>query len=292
MPWQKETSGTKKRGRISPDRWCVAFLTFLLTAPVQGQTKVSGDTYLEPYESIEISSTIVGVIEDIMVKEGDYVKKGQTLISLNADVIKAQYEVAKARAEAQGRIMAAQAERDQQANHYSLLSQVGANSAEKKREYAKLQALEGNLVAAREDAKINSLDAVRIRAELNDRILKTPIDGHVVSITKDVAEPVSINRSDPNNPDYLVRVVNIKKLRATGFLPYKAVRHITLGDKLSVTSSDVDEEWKTMGTVEFISPIIDPATGTKEIRIMIENSDLVHDSGVPARIVVELPDNS
>ena len=222
------------------------------------------------------------------MKEGDYVKEGQPLIKLDSQVIEAQYEVAKARAEANGRVMAAQAERDQQNHRYSLISGIG-NSAERKKEYAILQVTEGNLVAAKEDVKINRLEALRIRAELEQRILKSSIEGHVVTITRDIAESVTQVRNDPDKPDYLVRVVEVKSLKATGFLPYKAVRHVKVGDSLVVASSDVEEEWKTEGVVEFVSPTIDPATGTMRIRVKIDNEQLRYRAGVPAKIIVTVP---
>ena len=218
-------------------------------------------------------------------------KKGQALIKLNSEILEAQYMVAKARAESQGRIKAAQAERDQQSHRYSLLSQLGksSNSAERKREYAILQAAEGNLLTAKEEARIAQLEALRIRAEINQRILKTPIEGYVVSINKDVAEPVGVGKSDPNKPDYLVRVVKVSTLKATAFLPYKAVRHINAGDELIVAGTGLENPWRTTGKVEFVSPIIQAATGTVEVRVTIDNSDLTHKVGVPARIIVKVP---
>lgn len=216
-------------------------------------------------------------------------KKGQALVSLNSDIIKAQYEVAKSKAESKGRIMAAQAERDQQNHRYSLVTSIGSNSAERKKEYAILQTKEGNLVAAKEDANISRLEAMRIRAELNQRVLNSPIEGYVIKVTKDAGEPVGQGRSDPNQADYLVRIVQISTLKATAFLPYKAVRHIKIGDKLTVASSDTEEEWRTEGKVEFVSPIIDAATGTVEVRVVIENYEMTYKSGVPAKIIVNVP---
>lgn len=255
------------------------------------QSRESAETYLEPSDSREISSILTGIIEQIHVKEGEYVEKGQVLLSLNSDVLEAQYEVAKTRAESQGRIMAAKAERDQQSVRYSNILKIGSNKPERDKERAILQVKEGNLIAATEDAKIARLEALRIRAELNERVHKSPIEGYVIKITKDVGEPVTINRNDPNQPNYLIRVVKLSTLKATAFLPYKAVRHIKIGDRLTVASSDFDEEWETTGEVEFVSPIIDAATGTVEVRVVIDNPDMAYKSGVPAKLVVDVPND-
>ncbi len=252
------------------------------------QGEVAGDTYLEPSDSREVSFIETGIIETIHVKEGDYVKKTQTLISLNKDVMTAQYEAAKARAEAKGRIMAAKAERDQQKHRYDLIRGIG-NEPERLKELAILQTKEGNLLAAEEEAKIALLDALRIRAELNTKILTSPIEGFVIKINKDEGEAVGPGNNDPNKPGYLIRVVKLSTLHATAFLPYKAVRSIKIGDYLTVESSDVSEMWQAPGKVFFISPIIDPATGTVEIKVQIENSEMKYKSGIPARVVVQVP---
>ncbi len=250
----------------------------------------SGDTFLEPYESVELSSVNTGIIESLGVKQGEYVKKDQVLMTLNSDVIQAQYQVAKARAENQGRIMTAQAEYDQQSYRYNMLASLksrgASNTAEIKKEYAMLKAAEGNLITAQEEQKIAHLDAQRILAELSERTITSPIEGYVVSITRDVGEPVGPGQkgNDPDAADYLVRIVQVSRLKATTFLPYQSIKNLNVGSKLKVTGSDMG--WSTQGTIEFISPIIFAATGLVEVGIVIENYDLNFKSGAPAKVIV------
>lgn len=252
---------------------------------------------MEPYQSIEISSINNGVIKYIHVKEGDYVKTGAPLISLDNEVINAQYNVAKARAENQGNILAARAERDQQNHRYNQLAALKSrgvsSSAELKKEFAMLQAAEGKLIAAQEEQKIANLEALRIRAELNKLVLKTPIEGYVVSINRDVAEPVGPSNTsrNPDDPDYLVRIVQISQLKATAFLPAADVKRIKVGSTLKVMSPysggvDDKDRWETSGRVEFISPIVFAATGLVEVRIVIDNYNQTYKSGVPALVVI------
>ena len=55
----------------------------------------SGNGRLEATE-ISISSKLSGRIDDIMVDEGDYVKKGQKLVQIQTNVLQAQLDQAKA----------------------------------------------------------------------------------------------------------------------------------------------------------------------------------------------------
>jgi multidrug efflux pump subunit AcrA (membrane-fusion protein) len=285
---------TLYHGGLYPVRWLRIVFCLLLLATIYyqpstifAQEQVSGDTYLEPSVSWEGSFIETGIIETIHVKEGDYVKKTQPLISLNTDVMTAQYEAAKARAEAKGRIMAAKAERDQQSHRYDLIRGIG-NEPERLKELAILQTKEGNLLAAEEEVKIARLDALRIRAELNTKVLAASIEGFVIRINKDEGEAVGPGNNDPNKPGYLIRVVKLSTLHATAFLPYKAVRNIKIGDFLTVESSDLNEPWQASGKVFYVNPIIDPATGTVEIKVQIENADMQYKSGAPAKVVVQV----
>ena len=250
-----------------------------------------GDTYVEPYHSIEMSAVEAGVIREILVKEGDQVTKGQELLRLDTEVIEAELAVAKAQAESKGRIMSAEAEHSQQKQRYeqilSLRKRGSSNQAEVDRESANLKSLEGSLLSAKEDQEIAALNAVRIQAQLDRRSLRSPIDGTVAEIVKDIAEPVSAGGSgSQNQKGYLVRVVQLQTLKATAFLPYRHVKDVKEGDVLEVEVLELDEVRRVKGTVEFVAPLIDPATATVAVRVKIDNSDRSLVSGSSARVLL------
>ena len=56
------------------------------------------DCVLEPYEVVEVSSAVQGVINEIHVDRNDMVNKGQLLVELDSDVERTQVELARARA--------------------------------------------------------------------------------------------------------------------------------------------------------------------------------------------------
>jgi multidrug efflux pump subunit AcrA (membrane-fusion protein) len=121
----------------------------------------------------------------------------------------------------------------------------------------------------------------QIQAELNRRILTTPIEGTVVELTKDIAEPVSSNMQQ----DYLVRVVQLDRLKCIGHLSAASTRTLKTGDVMQVRIED-GEVLTVSGTVEYVSPIINPATSTVQIRLVIPNEDRMLRSGATAFILV------
>ncbi len=248
-------------------------------------------TYLEPYRSIEMSPAESGVIREILVKEGDRVIKGQPLLKLDAETIEARLAVAMAQADNMGSINAAESEYKLQLDRYEKLAKLESRDVssqyEVQRALATMKSAEGRLTEALEQKRVFQLQADQARAELERRILKSPIDGIVVEIVKDLAEPVSPLES--NRDEFLIRVVRVDQLQAVAHLPGEWAGRIREGDEmeLRVESSDPSVPARSVtGTVEYLSPLIDSASNTIRLRLMIENADGAIIAGTPAQLVV------
>lgn len=256
-----------------------------------GEEVVEVLTYLEPYRSIEISPVETGVIQEIHVKEGQRVAKGDKLISLDSDVIEARLEIARTLAKAEGRLRVAQAEVDLQQDRYDkllpLVRSGTSSSTELARQSAALKQAQGNQLMAQEEIKTAEIQARQIEAELRRRILVSPIDGTVAEITKDIAEPVSATQI--NQDSFLIRVVQLDRLKCLGHLPAPLVTGLQVGDVLKVKLGGRGGETLVEGTVEFIAPIIDPATATVRVRLVLENSEGALRSGATAQILAPGP---
>ncbi|MCC6883687.1 MAG: efflux RND transporter periplasmic adaptor subunit [Verrucomicrobiales bacterium] len=247
-------------------------------------------TFLEPYRSIEISAIESGTIQSILVEEGAEVVAQAELIRLDTRVLEARLAVIKTQADGKGRLEAAEAERSLNADRLAKINQLEqrgtANNAEKERSVTTLKISEGNLLAAKEDIQIFGLQAAEIEAEIERRILRSPIKGTVVEITKDVAEPVGYTNASLDS--YLVRVVELDRLKALVHAPFEQVRPLKVGDRLRARLQD-GLNTEAVGVVELISPIVDPATGTKEVRLVFDNADRHLVSGVNALILFGPP---
>jgi len=244
-------------------------------------------SYLEPYRSIEISAIETGVISEIRVKEGDHVKAGDVLLLLDNEITESRLAIARINAEGAGKLMATQAEVDMQEQRFDqlqrLISSGSSNSAELARQKATLAQARGNHIIAEEEQKSFKLEVRQIEAELKRRILTSPIDGIVVDISKDIAEPVSLGGARPD--DYLVRVVETDRLKSIGHVPAMFARGLKKGDTLSLRVED-GAPVVVKGTVEFVSPVIDPATATVRIQLVIDNTAQTLRSGATAQILL------
>lgn len=197
--------------------------------------------YTEPYKIITVSAAESGVIAELPVKEGDAVKAGQLLAKLNNDVFAAELQVARAEA-----MLAAT--RNDRVNE---LARSGKATPEE-------------LERARTETTIKDANVRRISAQIENRTMRSPVDGVVTEIKRDPSEAVS-----PTQPQVLT-VVQIDKLVVNLFLPPDRARSLKAGDTTALELLDPAE--KVAASVEFVSPVIDPASGTVRVKFVIENT--------------------
>jgi len=231
------------------------FLTQLLAFLLFTTTTRAGEMlgYAEPYRIITVSAAESGVIAEVLVKEGDVVKKGQILARLDTATLQAECDIA-------------QAEARLQATRKQRLEELAGSG----------RATPDELEKARTDLAIKDALVRKFQAMIETRLMRSPVDGVVNDIKRDPSEAVSAA-----NP-HVLTVVQIDRLTANLFLPPARALGLKVGDQVPLT---LDGRKRVAGTVEFISPVTDPASGTVRVKFTIENSSGEHRSGVRCTLV-------
>lgn len=254
--------------------------------------------YLEPYRSIEMDSSENGIIGEIHVKEGDEVSEGDALISLNNRVLEAQLEIAKIQAQSNAAVMVAEADLGVAQDRFEKLSRLKssgtAHTSEVARAEADVKKAEGQVSIAQEEKQIASFRVKEIEAQIERRILRSPIDGVVLDITRDVSEPASVPSSGGASKP-LVRVAQIDRLKLVVHVPAAQVGAIKEGGQLpvrvlqksSLSTERGNSAIDTVGTIEFVSRAIDPSSETLRTRLVVENRDGKLVSGSHALVLFE-----
>ena len=233
-------------------------------------------SFTEPIEKSVTASPEPGIVSESFVKEGDRVKVGDRLAAINHTVLKESLAIAIARAESTARLDAAKSQlaliKSQLEAIQSLVAGGHTNQFEvdqKKAEYAVTHA---ELRTAEDEQRLNELEVARIRAQLNDRFITSPIEGFVTEVHKQPGENIS-----NNEPEYAT-VVRVDQLKVRFYLDSKTLQSTAVGDMVNVflgrSSSRKDAK------VTYVSPVIDPDSGLGRLDVVIENSDLQIQSGV------------
>jgi RND family efflux transporter MFP subunit len=198
--------------------------------------------YTEPYHIITISSAESGVLEEVLVREGDSVKARQIVARLETQTLEAELDIARAEAQLQA----------------TRLKRIENLASEKR-------ASPDELDRARTDAEIKRAQVRRIEAQIENRTLRSPIDGIVTEIKRDPSESVSAA-----NP-HVLTVVHIDRLLLNLHLPPARAAALAPGEKAVVRFIDNGE--KVAGEVDFISPVTDAASGTVRVKFVFDNRD-------------------
>jgi membrane fusion protein, multidrug efflux system len=199
------------------------------------------DGLIEPYEVVEISSQVPGVLEEVLVKRGDIVAEGQILARLKDDLEKIAVRLAQARLEFSVR----QSKRNEELYESQLISQRDKDEIET-------------------EILINRLAHEDAEAKLAMRTIRSPIAGVVVERSLAPGESVA------GRPVFTVAQIN--PLNVELIVPVERFGSVARGMKAEVRPEAAVGGVYT-GTVTIVNQLVDAASGTFGIRIELPNPD-------------------
>ena len=231
--------------------------------------------FTEPLRNIMVAAHEPGTILKADAIEGQHVQKGQVLAELDQSVLSASLVIAKAQMEARGVLMSAEAEwrlkSDRLQKLQALRGDDHASQEEVERAAAEAAIAAARIRTSKEALQVRELEFERIKAQIELRLVRSPIDGVITEIYKDVGEYVA-----PTDP-IVLNVVQLDQLLAVFSVP----SHLALGLKPKQSARVRIAKSKTAanGTIEFISPVTNAQSGTVKIKVRIPNVEGLYRSG-------------
>ena len=204
-----------------------------------------------------ITSPIAGRLADLVAKPGDPVRRGQALAYIDSpDFSQAVSDVEKARADDERKDL--NLRRSKAMFEAGLLAKRDLESAEADFRQAQAE-------SRRASARLSNLNATGIRARRF--ALASPLAGFVVDRQ---ANPGMEVRPDLPNPLFVVS--NLKTLWALLDVPEQSLRAVSIGSGVTLEVSGFPGR-EFRGAVDFISPVLDPATRRIQARVTMDNAD-------------------
>ncbi len=231
--------------------------------------------FTSPYRSVDVAAPEVGTIEDIPVKQGQLVKKGDVLAVLDREVLVASLEMAKAKASGYAKRDAARIELELKQKRLDNLTRLGKSlisPEELDRAKADVELVRTQVTAAEQELLLESLDQTRIQAQLDRRTIRSPLDGVVVRLYHEIGEFVP--QSDPK----IATVVDLSRLRIVFHPPTPVAEQLHPQDNLPVRLLHTDSIVTTQ--LEFISPLTNADSGSVRLEVILDNAAGQYRSGV------------
>ena len=138
---------------------------------------------IEPTQRLELRSPVEARIDSILVERGDEVKKGQLLVQLDSGAERAALDAARYRAVMEGQLKSAEsrlvAARDKYQRREQLVKEKFIAAQDRDDSLAEMQVAEANLLEAKDNRRLASIEQQRISELLEQRRIRSPINGVV-----------------------------------------------------------------------------------------------------------------
>ncbi|MCP3887376.1 MAG: efflux RND transporter periplasmic adaptor subunit [Desulfobulbaceae bacterium] len=234
--------------------WWLMILSFAVCNPVIANEALPPfDGLVEPKELVDFSSHVPGVLEEVKVERGAWVKKGQVLARLKSGVNKAMVGVALARVEFAKRKLV----RNEQLYKKKLISIHAKDELETEIQLAELE-----LVEAKE--------------RLDLRTIRSTINGVVVERLGAPGEYVG--------EEHFITVAQINPLIVELVVPDEYLGAIKVGEIANVEIHK-PVEVSSSAKVIVVDKVIDAATSTFGIRLELPNPKFKLPAGVKCKVV-------
>lgn len=237
---------------------------------------------IEPNQTVEVRSSVEGVIEKIMVKRGDRVRAGQLLVQLESSAERSAVEMARYRSEAGGRLASAKNRLDyaakKQIRSQELHTQNFVSAQVRDEADAEKRITESELRDAQENSELARYEYRHALDLLNRRMLRSPFDGVVVDR---MLNPGDLAEAGTGRKPIL-KLAQVEPLRVEVVLPLEAY-----GKLKNRASADVMPEGlggRYAATVTVIDSVFDSASGTFGARLELPNTAGKLPAGIRCRV--------
>ena len=220
-----------------------AFCLALGRVPL-GAAETVATGIIQPFIDVRLSAAVPGIVTARNVKEGDRVKAGDVLLELDNRLERLEVE--------RRRLV-----RDQKRDVYEGTKKLfGTTKGVSKEELATNEA-EFKVAAVEHDM---ALEALRRRQVI------TPHPGEITEIQIEVGEACQEHQP-------LIRLVDTSRCYFVTNLEAAQRNRFKPGQIVTLEVDTGDDRAIVQGTVSFLSPVVDPASGLTTMKVLIDNPD-------------------
>jgi len=228
---------------------------------------------IEPAEEADIAGKVMGRVERILVSEGDAVRKGQLLVKIDGEDIRAKL------AQAEAGVAEATAHFENARRNLERFEALFQQKAATEKELDDVR-------AGYEGARARLNGAEEMKREVEEMLqyveVVAPFDGVVTKTHVDAGDFTT-----PGRP--IVSLENARRLEVVASVPESQIEHLSVGMPVKIvipspSGGTADQEFT--GSIDMIVPTADPGSHQFVVKVFIQNPEGSVMSGIFARLVV------
>jgi HlyD family secretion protein len=258
--------------------WLILVMAAGLTTGVV-EAKSELPCLIKPQLTVTVASPVVGVLSHVAVEQGDVVKEGEVLATIESSLEQAEVALAQAKAEMDGaekstrmkaEFSVRKSARARDLGKTSAIAHHELDEAETEERLAQVAYLE-----ALENKRLAQLELERAKTALDLRTVRSPIAGVVVERFLFAGELV---RQAP-----ILKLARLDPLRVEVFAPVAWLGKITTGMQAEVrVESALSGPYSAR--VAMTNPIVNSASGTFDVFLDLPNPDYKVPAGLTCTV--------
>lgn len=255
----------------------IAFTMLVAGADLSAQELSGFDCMIEPNSVANVSTREVGVLEKIMVKRGDIVKKGQVVARLESSLEAIALDFANARAKMKGEVESRQATLDYMLRQRDRIAELYVDNAisfnEKDKAETDVRLAETELQVALDNQRLMQIERERAARRLELRSIRSPVEGVIVEILLVPGESVEDRARE------IMTIAEVDPLKVEVIVPADRFGLIQVGTSAEIMPLVPGGEVR-FAAVSTVDRTIDAASGTFGIQLLLENKDHTLPGGI------------
>ncbi|RZN12810.1 hypothetical protein CWO91_02730 [Bradyrhizobium genosp. SA-3] len=239
---------------------------------------------IEPQQTVKLASPAVGMIARLDVDRGDIVRQGQIIGKIEDGVEAATLALARARATNDAPVKSAEARAQFLRQKHERLKELHTRSvsplASLQEAEAEVQVAEQQLKEAQLNKELARLEVAHAEEVLNQRALRSPIDGVVV-------DRLLVPGEYRNDQSPVLTLAQIDPLRVEVFVPTAYFGQIRADSRAKVRP-ELPIGGVYMASVTIVDRVLDAASGTFGVRLALPNPRLALPGGIRCKVAFML----
>ena len=225
----------------------------------------------EPYKDATLSATVSERVSAINRVEGEFVQAGTVILELDREEETLEVDRRQLIAESKAELTAAEQRLETLQLDLTATRQLYESTQSVSREELLQRELECKLAEAELEGLLIAEEREEIeyriaRVQLEKRLIRAPFDGVIVKIHPEVGENCT-----PQDP--LIRIADTSKCRLIVLLEASVSRQVKEKMSVRIRIDGLSNPNILPGTVEFVSPVVDPSSGLREVKVLFDNDD-------------------
>ncbi len=238
---QSKTIAASKAAAVSPEKPKINVITLTLS-PTTITNRINLPGSIEPWTKLRLMSKLSGTVVAVLVKEGDRVKKGDSLARIEAT----DYQIALDRSKAAYNLAKAEYKRDKSMYDKGVIATSALDTKKTRLQTAKA-------------------DYENARLLLSRTTVTSPMDGVIRSLNAKVGLQLSIG-------DPLAEILEIDRLKGVVGIPESDVSAVRTLDSVDITIQALNNK-KVTAKKFFLSPSPENIARLYNLELEINNSD-------------------